>query len=197
MRLRDAPSFWARWAVTQRGRVSLTRTSAGAALVVGLVALWAVPVLTCGACASEEDDLSMQEDADMVSIDKVVRSEEEWKDILPADRYEVLREKGTEPPFSGEYDEHWADGVYRCYACDLPLFDSASKFHSGSGWPSFWQPVSPDAVEEHADSSHGMVRIEVTCARCGGHLGHVFNDGPEPTGLRYCINSLALKFVPR
>ena len=133
----------------------------------------------------------------MSTIDKVVRTEEEWKSILPADRYEVLRKKGTERAFTGEYNEHWEDGVYACYACGLPLFDSTTKFHSGSGWPSFWEPISPDAVEEHSDSSLGMQRVEVTCARCGGHLGHVFTDGPEPTGLRYCMNSASLKFVPR
>jgi peptide-methionine (R)-S-oxide reductase len=131
------------------------------------------------------------------TIDKVVRTEEEWKSVLPADRYEVLRQKGTERAFTGEYNEHWEAGVYACYACGLPLFDSATKFHSGSGWPSFWQPISPEAIEEHADSSLGMKRVEVTCARCGGHLGHVFTDGPEPTGLRYCIDSASLEFVPR
>ncbi|MBN1321505.1 MAG: peptide-methionine (R)-S-oxide reductase MsrB [Thermoleophilia bacterium] len=133
----------------------------------------------------------------MTSIEKLIRTEEEWKVILPPERYRVLREKGTERAFTGEYDDHWEDGVYACYACELPLFDSQTKFHSGSGWPSFWQPISPGVVEQHADSSLGMSRVEVTCARCGGHLGHVFDDGPEPTGLRYCINSASLKFVPR
>jgi len=130
-------------------------------------------------------------------MDKVVRTEEEWKSSLPPDRYKVLREQGTEPPFRNEYDDHWGDGVYQCYACGLPLFDSGTKFHSGSGWPSFYRPLTADAVEERADYSHGMSRIEVNCARCGSHLGHVFSDGPAPTGLRYCMNSASLKFVAR
>jgi len=150
----------------------------------------------CG-CAGQVPDADTPEDTKIGAMDKVVRTEEEWKRILPPDRYKVLRQKGTEPPFSGEYDDYWEDGVYACYACGLPLFDSRTKFHSGSGWPSFWEPLAPEAVEEHTDTSYDMKRVEVTCARCGGHLGHVFTDGPEPSGLRYCINSLALKFVGR
>lgn len=133
----------------------------------------------------------------MNTIEKLIRTEEEWKRILPPDRYSILRQKGTEQAFTGGYDDFWEDGVYACYACDLPLFDSTTKFHSGSGWPSFWQPIAPQAVEETADRSYGMSRIEVNCARCGGHLGHVFDDGPQPTGLRYCINSASLTFAPR
>ncbi len=179
------------------GRKTRVKRLNRVAVVVILAVMSVVVVLMCGACAQEEERLSNQEDANMTRNDTVVRTEEEWRGILPPDRYRVLREKGTEPAFTGEYNEHWEDGVYHCYACDLPLFDSTTKFHSGSGWPSFWQPVSADAVEEHADSSFGMLRTEVTCARCGGHLGHVFDDGPQPTGLRYCMNSLSLKFVAR
>lgn len=129
-------------------------------------------------------------------VEKIVRSKDEWRRLLPLDRFRVLFEDGTEPAFSNEYDEFWAKGTYACYACDLPLFSSEAKFHSGTGWPSFWQPLSPDAVEEHEDRSFFMSRTAVSCARCGGHLGHVFDDGPPPTGLRYCMNSASLKFVP-
>ena len=120
------------------------------------------------------------------------RNEGEWRAVLSPDQYRVLRESGTEPPFSGEYVDTADEGVYRCGACGNPLFRSETKYHSGCGWPSFYRPVSDDAVEELSDTSHGMTRTEIRCARCGSHLGHVFEDGPEPTGLRYCMNSLAL-----
>ncbi|MCK8115122.1 peptide-methionine (R)-S-oxide reductase MsrB [Anaerosoma tenue] len=120
------------------------------------------------------------------------RNEGEWRAVLSPDQYRVLRESGTEPPFSGEYVDTADEGVYRCGACGNPLFRSETKYHSGCGWPSFYRPVSDDAVEELPDTSHGMTRTEIRCARCGSHLGHVFEDGPEPTGLRYCMNSLAL-----
>ena len=125
--------------------------------------------------------------------EKLKKTEEEWRRELTPEQYHVLREKGTEPPFSGEYEFTRDDGVYRCAACGEDLFSSEAKFDSGCGWPSYFQPIAPGHVENHEDTSHGMRRVEVTCARCGSHLGHVFPDGPRPTGLRYCINSVALK----
>lgn len=128
--------------------------------------------------------------------DKVVRTDEEWRTLLTSEQFRVLRRAGTEPAFSGEYTDLEDEGVYRCAGCGAPLFSSADKFHSGCGWPSFTRPIEPDAVTEHSDHSFGMRRVEVRCASCDGHLGHVFPDGPTPTGLRYCINSVTLTFVP-
>jgi len=125
------------------------------------------------------------------------RSDAEWKKILSPEQYEVLRRKGTERAFTGKYYNSKETGVYRCAGCWNPLFDSETKFDSGSGWPSYYQAVSEDAVDTVEDQSYGMTRTEVLCARCGGHLGHVFPDGPEPTGRRYCINSISLDFEPR
>jgi peptide-methionine (R)-S-oxide reductase len=129
----------------------------------------------------------------MAETDRLHLSDREWRERLSEERYHILRSGGTEPPFSGPHVRNHRDGVYRCGGCGEPLFDSSAKFESGSGWPSFTQP-RVNAVTEHADASSGLRRVEIRCARCGGHLGHVFPDGPGPTGLRYCINSLALDF---
>jgi peptide-methionine (R)-S-oxide reductase len=129
-----------------------------------------------------------------VKPEKVRKTEAEWRELLTPEQFHVMREKGTERPFTGALLNNHEAGVYQCGACNAPLFLSDKKFESGSGWPSFWLPVSPDAIEAHEDDSHGMRRIEVTCANCGAHLGHLFPDGPKPTGMRYCINSASLNF---
>jgi len=126
-------------------------------------------------------------------MEKIRKSDEEWRRSLTPEQYRILREKGTERPFTGQYAETKTPGVYLCAACGLELFASGTKFESGCGWPSFYDPLDKQHVEEHEDRSHGMTRTEVTCSRCGGHLGHVFPDGPNPTGLRYCINSASLR----
>jgi len=129
--------------------------------------------------------------------EKVQRTEQEWRRLLTPEQFEICRKKGTEPPFTGRYADCKKAGVYTCACCGQPLFDSKMKYNSGSGWPSFWAPIDEEAVAKAFDGSHGMGRIEVVCSACDAHLGHVFDDGPEPTGLRYCINSASLQLKER
>jgi peptide-methionine (R)-S-oxide reductase len=127
-------------------------------------------------------------------MDNVKKSDEQWREILTPESYHVTRQKGTERPFTGQFWDHRAKGIYRCVCCTTPLFASDTKFDAGCGWPSYFEPINADHVREEIDHSHGMIRTEVLCNVCDAHLGHVFPDGPPPTGLRYCINSLSLSF---
>ena len=130
-------------------------------------------------------------------VERIKKTDDEWKKMLSKESYNVARQQGTELAFTGKYHNCHEDGIYECVCCGTDLFDSKTKFDSGTGWPSFWKPIADENVKEHRDRSYGMLRIEVLCARCDAHLGHVFDDGPKPTGLRYCMNSASLHLVKR
>lgn len=158
--------------------------------------LAAAVIAGCGSAKSDTIALSPKGDAvEKVNLEKIVKTDEEWRKILTPEQYRVARGKGTEPPFCGMFMDTKEQGSYHCVCCDLPLFRSDDKFDSGTGWPSFMRPISEERILAVEDRSHGMVRTEVLCRRCDAHLGHVFEDGPPPTGLRYCLNSVSLKFV--
>lgn len=162
------------------------------------IAPWLAMLLALPAgCTTAEKSGTATKRAKGTTMDKVLKSDEEWRKALTPEQYHILREKGTERAFTGKFWNHKGKGIYRCAGCGAELFASEDKFDSGCGWPSYTRPVAEERIAKSTDTSHGMIRTEVTCARCGGHLGHVFPDGPRPTGLRYCINSAALIFEER
>jgi peptide-methionine (R)-S-oxide reductase len=182
---------------TKKVNLSMIQIIAPAIRVLALFCLLAAPAVAAETPATQPSQDAPPPERNPDMPEKIVKSDAEWRKQLTPAQYHVLREKGTDPAFTGKLYRLKDEGIYRCAGCGLDLFDSQTKYESGSGWPSFYQPIKPTVVEAHTDTSHGMVRTEIVCARCGGHLGHVFDDGPEPTGLRYCINSSALRFVKK
>ncbi len=192
MTARHTPAAIARRAVLTQGLAM----AVGVALV-GKMGFAAAAESADGEQVSIENFAPSGKSLGVARVSKVVKIDADWRHQLSAESYQVTRHEGTEAAFSGRYANNHADGLYRCICCDTALFDSATKFESGTGWPSFWQAISPKNVVKTADHSYGMQRDAISCHRCDAHLGHVFDDGPRPTGLRYCMNSVALNFVAR
>jgi peptide-methionine (R)-S-oxide reductase len=184
-----------------KNRRALIGAGVAAATATFVARIWAAPEPAPAAAGGGEvlvENFSAAGKSEGTAhVPKIVKSEADWRAQLSAPAFRVTRQEGTEMAYTGEYATSHGDGIYRCICCDTALYDSATKFESGTGWPSFWQPISPKNIVKNSDSSFGMQRDAIACRRCDAHLGHVFDDGPRPTGLRYCMNSVSLRFVKR